>query len=71
MVAPDAAVFCASDVALGDIDVHFATVAGALGHVNVPFVWRAWRSVTATFTLHGRRYQALRIVVLSDLVTWT
>ena len=32
--------FCVAGVALGDIDVH---------------AWQAWRLVTSTFTLHGKR----------------
>ena len=36
-----AAALCVAGVALGDIDRHFA--------------WQAWRLVTSTFTLRGRR----------------
>ena len=37
----DAAAFGVAGVALGDMDLHFA--------------WQAWRFVTWTFTLRGRR----------------
>eukprot|EP00435_Cladocopium_sp_Y103_P049608 s1033_g15.t1 len=41
LVPADAAPFCVAGVALGDIDVHF--------------VWQAWRLVTSTCALCGRR----------------
>ena len=41
LVTRDAAALCVAGVALGDIYVRFT--------------WQAWRFVTSTFVLHGRR----------------
>ena len=40
--AVDAAVFCAADVALGDMDSHFASQTWHLATMDLHFAWQAW-----------------------------